>query len=305
LVHEAVETIRKREAEELKTMTALSGRLLSEFRSSTTATIAALEEVADFFGQPAGNTLLVRPETYVAKKVAEYIRQAMAEVRSVPQYHEVVITIHNRELSPTSRSAPFGDEHRPTVYHNSLKGTWGAFVDCMNDLGLHKTLCDAFTARKVQLLHGCSFLSTVPPRIRDVTFVRVVGDLLGEIYITPETYDSHCVPLVGSVIEQMTKEGYLLEGDSKWLARKIPDVGADQPANVQSSYRIGHHPTRAISYIFADLHARAIALERAKREGSLWIQDPVDVPPPAMVELKEVLPMKMPILKKIVLVSTH
>lgn len=279
-VQAAVEVIRLKETEELKALTALSGRLLSEFRTSTTATIAALEEVAIFFdGQPAGNTLLVRPETYATKKVAEYIHQAMAEVRSVPHYHEIAIVVRSRKIEVASQSAPFGDEHRPTVQHNSLRGTWDAFVACMEDPTLHKTLCDAFTARKVQLLHGRSFLSSVPPRIRDVTFVRVVGDLLGEIYITPETFDSHCAPLVGTVIEQMIKEGYLVEGDSTWLARKMPDVGADQPANVQSSYRIGHHPTRAISYIFADLHARALALERAKREGSLWIQDPVDVPP--------------------------
>jgi hypothetical protein len=263
-------------------MTALSDQLLADFRTSTLATIAAFKETATFFeGQPEGKTLLVKPIAYVAKKVADFIEKATRELCCVPQYHEVLVVLKNRELTATSRSARFGEEHRPNARHNSVRPTWDSFVARMNSTALHKTLCDAFTDQKRQLLHGRSLKRSTVSRIKDLQFVEVKESLASRIlvkYVTQQTFDTRCRPLVDVVLGKMMKEGYLLERDAEELFQNVPMLCEQAESNVLSSHIIGAHPVAAISHIFVDLYARTIALERAKREGcSMYIGMPEDI----------------------------
>ena len=285
-IQEAVDIIRRKEAEELKAMTALSKRLLFEFNAFTLDAIASLGEVAVFFeGHSAGNTLLVKPDAYVLKRTTDAVTNASTLLRAVPQNHELRVTLQNRELNMAVRSVPFAEHQLPTVNHTSIKSIWDAFVADMKNPANLKALCDAFTERKYQLLHGRSVEGSVPPRIKDVKFVEVVTTMGGSMrstYITPQTFKTHCAPLVSLVLERMTKEGYLLEGDGRALFQFNPTpytVGDTHPANIESLCIIGKHRIQAISHIFDDLYARAIALERAKRGvDSFYIKYPVDLP---------------------------
>ena len=267
-------------------MTALSKRLLFEFNAFTLDAIASLGEIAVFFeGHSAGNTLLVKPDAYVLKRTTDAVTNASTLLRGVTKKHELKVTLQNSELNMAVRSVPFAEHQLPTLNHNSIKSTWDAFVADMKNPANLKVLCDAFTERKYQLLHGRSVEESVPPRIKDVKFVEVITAIGGSMrltYITPQTFKTHCTPLVNLVLDRMTKEGYLLAGDGGALFQFNPKpckVGDIYPANIESVCVIGKHCVTAISHIFDDFYARAIALERAKRGvDSFYIKYPVGLP---------------------------
>ena len=62
-----------------------------------------------------------------------------------------------------------------------------------------------------------------------------------------------------------------MEGDPELLHYMRPNQGS---TNVVSEYVVGEHPEPAVTHIFYDLYARAIALERVKanNRSSLYVE---------------------------------
>jgi len=274
-VQTAVEEIRRREAAEQTALTTLSDRLVATTRSSILANIATWEDEETLLNwkQPR-KILLMNPGHYAHQRLLEGRTAAVPSFRTISQYHEIVVTLRNQRCTATTRSVPFGEEHRPTISHNSLQYIWDTFVERIT--ALRKEVTAAVTAQKYRLLCGRSVSETTTARILDVQFVGVHEHLAGKMllkYVTEETYATHCAPLVAATFAAMRKEGYLAKGDEEQLCRKL--TGG---SNIVAYYQMGNHLEAAVSHLFEFFYARAIVLERTKlEEPTMYVRPPEEV----------------------------
>jgi hypothetical protein len=271
----AMEDVLRFESEERQAMWDLSSTELESFRVST------LKKIVELTPSSTLNVLLLHPLKYAKQQIADQIPVVTKALQQVPQYHEIVVKIHNRVFSANTRHAPFGEEHRPAVTHDSVLPVYNGFVKHIQDSSFETKLANAVTKRKEELLFGTSLDLNSPRNIPDVEFMAIITYNKPK-FVTNQTFE-HCIrPLVRRVIEQMTKDGYLLPGDDALLCPPAqllwgPSKKGVYGNNVLSFYQIAVHPESSLNNIFCDIYDRLNARERVKGKGSLYVSPPETV----------------------------
>ena len=266
-IQNAVQTVTEVEAAEAAEMARVVLEDAKAFQASAFATIAALEST------PTQNVLLLHPQKCARLRISEQVAATAERLRKILQYHEIRVTMQRGgTLEITTNSAPFGDQQRPSTAHNAIKPAFDTFKSLVQDPALEKKLSDAITKRKEELLLGRSLDQASTTRIPDVEFIHMNTELSGHPqFITKQTMTERIFPVVLSVVKQMEKEGLLVEGDRVHMC---PTPEWKKGTNIVGTWSIGKHREPAITWIFSDLYARAIAKERTKKENSLYVTPP-------------------------------
>jgi hypothetical protein len=88
----------------------------------------------------------------------------------------------------------------------------------------------------------------------------------------------------------MTEKGYLVERDDEEFVQIHIDIGnggsrpcpfarvakegleIQKAGNIVATMQIGVHPEPALTHLFKHIHSEIVALERAKKSGSLYVR---------------------------------
>ena len=248
-----------------KAMEKLAEDALAVFLSSELERAALLEST------PEANILLMNPAIYAEDRISQRITAFAAELLTIPNHYELKVSMKDSEVTVDFQTSPF----EGTLAHDLVKPVYDAFVGRLREPVIQEALCQAITKHKEELLFGIGLAGEQDTsRIPDVEFVAIMPihrSNLSRHYVTHATLAERVIPVLEGVIEKMRQEGYIVEGDPELLHYMRPNQGS---TNVVSQYIVGAHPEPAVSHIFFDLYARAIALERVKANNrvSLYVE---------------------------------
>ena len=242
-----------------------------------------------------GGVLWQDPKALIDMYIAETTATLAKDIGTLLTPMSLLITMTNRVLTVEKVFNPEKREcivqgnailyHQYPVSHELLSPSFGRWTAWSQESSRLAALCQAVTNRKKQVLSGTWMPQPITTRIKDVDFIA-----LEEHYMTVDTFESCIMPLIQRAIQQMKEKGYLVEADDEEFVQihirtgnggtgpcpiaRVAKEGLEilKHGNVVGHIQIGVHPEPALSHLFKNIYSEIVALERAKKSGSLYVR---------------------------------
>jgi len=239
------------------------------------------------------------PKTLIDAKVALATQQLVQKIGTMLTPMSLHVTMANRTVTvakdyETTRRECVVQGHATVDYvypitYDLLVPLYKIWTDWTRDSPQIGALVKAVTDRKKALLFQALVGDDVTRRIKDVDFVELG---LHGMRMTVETFRTCYMPLVHRAIQQMDEKGYLVEGDAEdfvrvkvricnekgitsqalpWSFAKMHHLEIETIGNIVATVFIGSHGEPALVHLFKNVHSEVVALERAKKTGSLYV----------------------------------
>jgi hypothetical protein len=274
-----------KEVAELDLLQSLSDITVESFMTNQLNLIQEMKHSNEF------NLLLVNPQTYADLKISEQITHSEPQFCKIPKLRSLTLTIHDKKFqaTPLEVNEQTGSlfTNQVSLKHDLVAPIYNNFVKVIRGDVIRPQLVMAVTEHKKALLSGFSVSQYYTTRIPDVDFVCAnVYFLSGNSdtrHITLGTFETHCKPLIESVLTKMDKEGYLVDGDKEQLCRLVT---SSTTSNIVQTYTFGRHEEMSLRSIFWEFYTKMVAKERVKGPGSLFIPNLMD---PATEEVSPIV----------------